>query len=69
MIDFIEKYDEYLDDLTVWQAACILTCTDATVRRYLRERKLSHFRTGKGYLIPKKELRSFIVKTMVNSDD
>ena len=61
MISFLRNYDGYPDALEVWQAALILRVAQDMVRRHIRTRKILAYRIGRGYIIPKSELRSYIL--------
>ena len=60
MLDFIKNRSSYPNDLTVWQVAQILGCTEVYVYRLLKEKKLAHFRVSKRYHIDADDLVRFI---------
>lgn len=61
MISFLRHYNDYPDGLEVWQAAIILHVAQDTVRRFIRSKQLLAYRIGRGYIIPKSELRAYIL--------
>ena len=61
MVSFLCHYDDYPDGLEVWEAAIILHVAQDTVRRFIRAKQLSAYRFGRGYIIPKSEVRAFII--------
>ena len=70
MIDFLNNYECYPDDLSVGEIASILQVKKQTVRAYLRAQKIGSIRIGRCYIIPKTELRKYIEKcTRLLSND
>ena len=69
MLDFIKNRSSYPNDLTVWQVAQILGCTEVYVYRLLKEKKLAHFRVSKRYHIDADDLVRFIKDCQVEPEE
>lgn len=65
MLDFIKNRAAFPDELTVWQVAKILDCTERYVYQLLKERKIAHYRIGKKYAIDADDLVRFIQESRI----
>ena len=69
MLDFIKNRSSYPNDLTVWQVAQILDCTEMYVYRLLKEKKLAYYRVSKRYHIDADDLVRFIKDCRVEPEE
>lgn len=61
MVDFINNFERYPNELTVRHVAAILDVSEPTVRSYIRAHRLESFHIGRRFIILKTSLRAFIL--------
>lgn len=68
MTEFLKKYENCPNELSIKQAHEVTGIPAYTLKRAIVARKLSAFRVGRMYMIPKSSLRRYILLHLSAAD-